>query len=181
MYDTQDPINERINFLINKLENGVRRRFALKVGVSAGMVSDLFSDRKNKPGIDMVRKILVAYPQISTDWLLLGEGEMVKKEASPNISIDPQNIISYMPDGVTPILPLIMGGNIATGLRTGQSVEHGGMVISTFDPPPTTRKPKQIQPVGMDLIQMVASHEADIQLLKKALASMQQQQEGATK
>ena len=34
------------------------------------------SSGRNKPGLDLITKILSRFPEISPDWLLLGEGEM---------------------------------------------------------------------------------------------------------
>ncbi len=176
MSDPQDPINERINFLVNHYEKGVRRRFSLKIGVSPGMISDLFSERKNKPGIDMVRKILVAYPQISTEWLLLGEGDMLKKEPVDESAAEGQESSSYMSPQD---LPTAGEAGIADVLaRTSDVGEEG---IPSYGVAPSAKrkagdkdKPasKPAELAGLDLLQQVAANTADIKKLFGLVANL---------
>jgi transcriptional regulator with XRE-family HTH domain len=183
--ETQDPINERINFLINHYEQGVRRRFSLKIGVSAGMISDLFSERKNKPGLDMVRKILIAYPQISTEWLLLGEGEMLK---TPPENAQAQKTSPYMQtiygegDGLaTPPSPSALG--IGSDLREGETVYHHGRPQPTYLSVSLKEKGKTVgvekirhtpasELPGMDLLKQVAAHTEQLKELSEAVAQL---------
>ncbi len=52
-------------------------KFAETVGVQASGISHILSGR-NKPGYDLIVKILGNFPDISPDWLLLGEGSMYR-------------------------------------------------------------------------------------------------------
>jgi len=171
MSDTQDPINQRINLLIDHYEKGVKRRFSLKIGVSAGMISDLFSERKNKPGIDMVRKILVAYPQVSTSWLLLGEGEMLKPTPP---DADTQKRLSYnaaelFPENLTAHEPP------SPGLVRGDVVEQHGQIVPTYSAANRkTHKPAPPALPGMDLLQTVADTAAVVKELQEQLAALQE-------
>ena len=79
--------------LIERLENGVQRRFAQKVGVLSGVIGDMLGKKKSKPGFDIVGKIVHAYPEINERWLLLGEGPMLKSATNPE---EPQKLSSYM-------------------------------------------------------------------------------------
>jgi phage repressor protein C with HTH and peptisase S24 domain len=79
----EEPIHQRINLLIKTLESGVQRRFAIQVGVAAGVVNDILGVRKSKPGFEIISKILQAYPQVRAEWLMRGEGEMLKSAESP--------------------------------------------------------------------------------------------------
>jgi phage repressor protein C with HTH and peptisase S24 domain len=81
MSEAQEPFHQRLNLLIEKLENGVQRRFAQKIGVLSGVIGDMLGKKKSKPGFDIVGKIVHAYPEINERWLLLGEGDMLKSEA----------------------------------------------------------------------------------------------------
>lgn len=83
MEKPEEPIHQRINFLIAELEEGVQRRFAKRVGVAAGVVNDIIGARKSKPGFDLISKILHAYPQIRAEWFVRGEGEMLKSSEGP--------------------------------------------------------------------------------------------------
>lgn len=88
---TQQPVHERLNFLIEQLANGVQARFAERVGVPTGTIGDILGKKKSKPGFELTGKILQAYPEVSERWLLTGEGEMLKSE----ISDSAQEISSY--------------------------------------------------------------------------------------
>jgi transcriptional regulator with XRE-family HTH domain len=52
-------------------------KFADEIGVQRSSISHLLSGRNN-PSLEFVQKILNKYPEISTDWLLFGVGEMKK-------------------------------------------------------------------------------------------------------
>jgi repressor LexA len=104
------PISQRINFIIDELENGVQRQFALRVGARPGQISELFGERKSKPSSELLEKIAKAYPELRTDWLLKGEGDMVISADAENS----QKISSYPPGqgnvqavGVLSDIPLI--------------------------------------------------------------------------
>ena len=51
------------------------RRFCIKIGVSNGFLSKV-----KDIGSEKVKKIVDAYPEISTNWLITGKGDMLKKE-----------------------------------------------------------------------------------------------------
>ena len=50
--------------------------FADEIGVIRSSISHIISGRNN-PGLELLQKVLIRFPQISSDWLLLGRGEMV--------------------------------------------------------------------------------------------------------
>lgn len=101
MQEILSPLSQRINYIVNTFEGGVQRRFALKIGARPGQISEVLGERKAKPSSDLLEKIGKAYPEISTAWLLLGEGEMLK---SVNANAQAENSASYTPDqNATPI------------------------------------------------------------------------------
>lgn len=51
-------------------------KFADKIGVQRSSVSHVLSGR-NKPSFDFVQKTLIAFPEVSSDWLILGKGQMI--------------------------------------------------------------------------------------------------------
>lgn len=53
--------------------------FAYRVGVQPSQVSHIKTGR-NQVTLDIVTKILKAYPEISPDWLLFGNGDMYKNK-----------------------------------------------------------------------------------------------------
>lgn len=56
-------------------------QFAEEIGVQRSSISHFLSGRNN-PSLDVIRKILTAYPKVNADWLIFGEGEMFKQSAS---------------------------------------------------------------------------------------------------
>lgn len=50
--------------------------FADEIGVIRSSISHIVSGRNN-PGVDLLQKVLKRFPEVSTDWLLLGIGEMM--------------------------------------------------------------------------------------------------------
>ncbi len=50
-------------------------QFADEVGVQRSSVSHVLSGR-NKPSLDFITKIIETYPDINSDWLISGKGEM---------------------------------------------------------------------------------------------------------
>ena len=66
-------INDRIAFLIHAL-NLNTHSFADKIGVSHTVLYNVVKGRRSKPSYDLLLKILSAFSQINTEWLLTGEG-----------------------------------------------------------------------------------------------------------
>lgn len=69
-------MKERIQNILDH-EGLTSARFADNIGVQRSSVSHILSGR-NKPGLDFLNKILIAFPAISGDWLITGQGEMLK-------------------------------------------------------------------------------------------------------
>jgi len=159
MSEEQDPVSQRINFLIEQFDSGVRSRFASRIGMSAGMISDLFGKRKNKPGLEMLQKIAESFPQLRMRWLLTGEGEMLKSEESQNIS-------SQTGQGLAP--PGAGENSISPHFRRG---DYGPALPLVAEDAP----PYQSRPAGLDLVEKVAQHEADITQLRQQFAQLQAQ------
>jgi hypothetical protein len=53
--------------------------FADEIGVIRSSISHIISGRNN-PGLELLQKVLIRFPQISSDWLILGRGEMMLNE-----------------------------------------------------------------------------------------------------
>ena len=54
--------------------------FADQVGVSRPVISHIFSER-NKPSLEVIQKIGLAFPELDLTWLLYGDGQMLKTMA----------------------------------------------------------------------------------------------------
>lgn len=50
--------------------------FAETIGINRSNLTHIFSGR-NQPSLDLAKKILTAFPEIKTEWLIMGMGEML--------------------------------------------------------------------------------------------------------
>lgn len=61
--------------------------FADEIGVIRSSVSHIVSGRNN-PGVDLLQKVLKRFPEVSTDWLMMGIGEMLRQEGGQATSAE---------------------------------------------------------------------------------------------
>ncbi len=89
-------ITDRLQYLM-KLHNLSASAFADKINVQRSSISHILSGR-NKPSLELMQKVLVAFPKVNADWLILGNtsGEAVsnevKKEVLPETMNQPEKI-----------------------------------------------------------------------------------------
>ncbi|MDT8400926.1 MAG: helix-turn-helix transcriptional regulator [Bacteroidales bacterium] len=76
-------MKDRIRLFIGR-ENKTSSQFAEEIGIQPSAVSHVLSGRNN-PSLDFVVKMLTAYPELNTDWLLFGKGEMYRTETGPTL------------------------------------------------------------------------------------------------
>lgn len=72
-----DKINARVLSLMTKLGKS-KSEMARDIDVSPSIMSHITSGR-NKVGLDVLQKISLAYPEVSTSWLLNGIGSMFQE------------------------------------------------------------------------------------------------------
>ena len=65
--------------------------FAQEIGVNRSTVSHILTGR-NKPSVEVLQKILKRFPELSSDWLLLGNGGMHAKNESSATPPSTKNI-----------------------------------------------------------------------------------------
>jgi transcriptional regulator with XRE-family HTH domain len=70
-------MTDRISLLI-QAKNLSAAQFADEIGVQRSSISHLMSGR-NKPSLDLIQKTLQRFPEVSSEWLLFGKGEMVRE------------------------------------------------------------------------------------------------------
>ncbi len=87
---------ERIKVLMAHYQLNAAR-FSDAIGMQRSAVSHVLSGR-NKPSLDFVLRIKKHFPEISLDWLTLGEGEMVESTVSSPAAGAAQNLFSTQPD-----------------------------------------------------------------------------------
>ncbi len=71
---------------IIKYYNLSSSQFANEIGIQRSAISHILSGR-NKPSLDLILKILNKFSEINTDWLILGNGEMIKNRDESNIPV----------------------------------------------------------------------------------------------
>jgi plasmid maintenance system antidote protein VapI len=58
--------------------------FSDAIGVQRSSISHLISGR-NKPSLDFILKVNTRFPEVDLYWLLLGEGDLIKKSKGPDL------------------------------------------------------------------------------------------------
>lgn len=64
--------------------------FADTIGISRSGLTHLLTGR-NQPSLDVARKILAKFPDVSTEWLIMGMGEMLRPEEQSVAVSDNEN------------------------------------------------------------------------------------------
>lgn len=64
-------LTDRIKYIM-KINQQSATSFADEIGVQRSSISHVLSGR-NKPSLEFIQKILIAYPKISADWLISGK------------------------------------------------------------------------------------------------------------
>ena len=71
--------------------------FARAIGVPDQSIRGIVVQRRNKPGFDLIVKIVHAFDWLNADWLITGRGDMVKKEnPSKEVSTNESVLMSYI-------------------------------------------------------------------------------------
>lgn len=78
-----ESVNDRILSIVNELFNGNISSFARAVNVKQPTLNTILGERKSKPSFDIIQSIINASAlNISSIWLITGEGSMLKSESS---------------------------------------------------------------------------------------------------
>lgn len=81
----EEEIITRVRSLIDLFAKGNVSQFARTIGMAQVSFNNCII-RKHKPSLDVFTKILSAFPDISAEWLLRGEGSMYKSESDRHIN-----------------------------------------------------------------------------------------------
>ena len=73
-----------------------KNKFYKETGLSNG-----FLDKNNHPGADKIEKIIYSYPELCAEWLITGEGSMLKNDTLYNI---PQKLTAHRADKGIPLV-----------------------------------------------------------------------------
>ena len=71
-------INHRIRKIIDELFSGNKRAFSFAVGVSPTVTENIVGKRQSNPSFDVTSKIAYSIDNINSEWLLTGNGDMLK-------------------------------------------------------------------------------------------------------
>jgi SOS-response transcriptional repressor LexA len=112
---------ERLLVYLDYLVLG-QNAFEKKVGVAIGYISH----NKGSFGSSVVQKISTTYPELNMEWLLYGDGQMLKGESIGRIDMRLlEQDVSYVP-----LLPIsAQGGSLDDFMVTSKNSEHE-MVVS---------------------------------------------------
>lgn len=120
---------ERIQEII-RAKGVTASQFADQIGVPRSSLSHLVSGR-NKPSLEFLRKIFTRYPEIRQEWLLNGEGSMLKEE-----------------NGVERSLPLLEGtlfDQLLTQMPAKETIERSEASRPVRKKPETAADGKKIE------------------------------------
>ena len=83
-------MKDKLQLLMDRLELRPGQ-FARMLEVNPAIISHILAER-NKPGVDLLQKILSRFPQVSPDWLLLNTGDMFRENPLPTAgsTVEPQ-------------------------------------------------------------------------------------------
>ena len=102
-------IVERIQKIMEKEGLNVAS-FARRVGVVDQTIRGIVVQRRNKPGFDLIVRILQTFAWVNAEWLILGVGEMSKPEQE-NVSNQEQysikDLVMYLKEKDVKIEKLI--------------------------------------------------------------------------
>lgn len=71
-------VNQRIAKIITELYSGNKRAFSTKIGVSAAVIENIVGKRQSSPSFYITNKILLSIDNINAEWLITGNGNMLK-------------------------------------------------------------------------------------------------------
>ncbi|WP_066631734.1 helix-turn-helix domain-containing protein [Labilibacter marinus] len=83
-------MKQRLQTLLTT-EKMASSKFADLLGVNRSSISHLLSGRNN-PSLDFLQKVLLKFPHINPDWLLLGQGNMYRNSKGNQVSSAPNTI-----------------------------------------------------------------------------------------
>lgn len=93
MLNTQSVIGQQIELLIGDLSMTVEE-FCQSIDIPRASVESLFK-HGTKPSLKVLAAILSTYPDISAEWLMLGEGEMRKNQVPVLYTAPVEGAIPY--------------------------------------------------------------------------------------
>jgi transcriptional regulator with XRE-family HTH domain len=75
-------------------ENVTQAQFASTIGIGKANISHVLSGR-NKPGYDFIKAIMVGYPHLNINWLMVGAGKMYNMGQTPKERPVPEGTLIF--------------------------------------------------------------------------------------
>lgn len=104
--------------------------FAKKVGISTSMMNEILKERTNV-GIKPIQNTVNSFTEISLDWLIKGEGMMIKKKPENEISDEVRQNQIIQTIGI-PLIPIEAMAGYSTGETTVLELDCERFLIPTF-------------------------------------------------
>jgi hypothetical protein len=83
---------ERIKLISNEKEVSYRQ-FALKIEFNYNTLNNYVIEKTKTIDLELIIKILTTYPDISPEWLIMGQGTMYKNGTTTTVAIDNDGIL----------------------------------------------------------------------------------------
>jgi repressor LexA len=83
MNDITSRFLDIYNYLLNSKKTSSASDFAKKIEISTSLMSEILKKRTNA-GINPIQKTVSEFPEINSEWLLTGKGEMIKTKSKEN-------------------------------------------------------------------------------------------------
>ncbi len=115
-------------------QNMTSGQFAAEIGIQNSTLSHILNNRNN-PSLDVLKKILSRFPEISTDWLILGQGSMLRQEKQ---SKEPTLFDSF--DETSSSSESLVAENVVKTTQPNAEVQKE-MLKSDFNPVQERQKP----------------------------------------
>lgn len=97
-------INQRIQTVVNKMFNGNVSEFERISGIKPYTVKNIVGSRQTKPSYDVLESIIRNNVQISSEWLLTGQGPMLKQTLPSSLSMDSSIGVGHIGNNSSPII-----------------------------------------------------------------------------
>jgi transcriptional regulator with XRE-family HTH domain len=119
--------------------------FAEQIGINRSNLTHLFSGR-NQPSLELAKKILIYYPDIKTEWLIMGVGDMFKTEEDRELLIQLQNERNKQTEGAKSV-DLFSHAHFSENLTT-QGESPVRQKKETDEPIHDSREVERIEPAS---------------------------------
>lgn len=101
-------VNKRLKYLIENVFKTSALAFSAKYNDNRGVKTSQILRERNGVSSKMIELITDAYPEINRNWLLTGEGEMLKNTESPTL----HNSINRSENNMTPADNVVMSREV---------------------------------------------------------------------